>query len=238
MKKIFMLFVLVALSSPFLAQELANTSINKVDAQGRKQGSWKTFDVNGNLKFEGTFVDGIPVGTFTFYYEDGTVKAVSEMYDQGRRSHTRIYHPNSRLMAEGNYLNEKKDSIWNYYSDFDGVLLSTEQYEDGLLEGKVINYYPKGGVAEEISYHAGQKHGEWKRYFTDGKLKLKAAYVDDRLEGLMLVYYQNGVPEISGMYRHNYKDGIWMYFNDKGEVVKKERYEKGFLKETEIPDPQ
>lgn len=138
-------------------------------------------------------------------------------------------------MGEGNYLDKKKDSTWNYYSDFDGVLMSTEYYENGQLEGTVINYYPEGSIAEEIPYKNGIKDGVWKQYFTDGKLKLKATYIDDKLEGLMLVYYRNGVPEISGIYENNYKHGLWLYFSERGETLKTEKYLKGHLKETVIP---
>jgi antitoxin component YwqK of YwqJK toxin-antitoxin module len=82
------------------------------------------------------------------------------------------------------------------------------------------------------------KDGEWKRYFTDGKLKLKATYIDDKLEGLMLVYHQKGFPEVSGMYKNNFKDGLWLYYDEEGIVIKKERYAKGNLKEVITPDPQ
>lgn len=215
------------------AQEFANVNINQVDDKGRKQGDWKAYDVNGNLKFEGRFINSIPLGTFTYYYPDGKVKAVSEMFDNGRRSRTKVYHNNTRLMAEGNYLDKKKDSTWNYYSDFDAALLSTEYYEDGELHGTVYNYFPGGEIAEQIPYKNGIKEGVWKQYFTDGKLKLKATYVNDKLEGLMLVYYQNGVVEVSGLYVNNFKDGIWMYFSDRGETIKKETYKEGRLKKTE-----
>lgn len=232
-KNIISILCLALLSIVATGQELTNTNINKVDSQGRKQGDWKAFDVNGNLKFEGHFVDGLPVGTFTYYYPDGKIRAISEMIDGGKRSHTRIFHNNTRLMAEGNYLEEKKDSTWNYYSDFDGVLLSTENYANGVLEGTVITYYPSGSVAEEIPYKNGLKEGVWKQYFTDGKLKLKATYVNDLLEGLMLVYHQNGVPEISGTYENNFKHGLWFTFNNRGEVIKKETYKNGHLRKTE-----
>ena len=238
MKKVLLLISLFLIIVPAFSQELVNKDINQVDDQGRRQGQWKAFDVNGKLKFEGAFIDNMPVGTFTYYYKNGKVKAVSHMYDGGKRSRTKVYHENSRLMAEGNYLNKMKDSTWVYYSDFDGVLLSHEHYENGLLEGTVINFYPKGSVAEEIAYKAGLKHGDWKRFFTDGKLKLKATYLHDKLEGLMLVYHQNGFPEVSGMYKNNLKDGMWVYYDDQGIVFKKERYLRGNLKETILPESE
>ena len=215
------------------SQDLLDPTINQVDDQGHKQGNWRTVDEAGNLKFEGAFINDIPVGTFTFYYPDGKIRAVSVMFDNGKRSRTKLFHPNGRLMGEGNYLNKVKDSTWNYYSDFDGVRLSSEYYIEGALDGNVVNYYPQGDVAEEIPYKMGLKDGVWKQYFTDGKLKLKATYINDMLEGMMFVYYQNGVPEVSGIYKNNFKDGPWLYFTDKGVAYKKETFLKGSLKKTE-----
>lgn len=237
--KRFLSFAIILLFTLVLpAQEFVNKDINKVDSKGRRQGYWKVYDVNGLLKFEGEFNDGIPMGTFKYYYPDGKIKAVSAMYEQGKRSRTKVFHNNGRMMAEGNYLDKKKDSTWLYYSDYDGVLLSREHYANGLLEGQVLNYYPKGNVAEEINYVSGIKQGEWKRYFTDGKLKLKAKYIDGKLQGLMYIYHQKGFPEVSGMYKDNYKDGMWMYYDEGGEIIKKERYIKGNLKETTLPDQE
>jgi antitoxin component YwqK of YwqJK toxin-antitoxin module len=110
----FLFLTILMISFSIHAQEFTNSNINEVDDQGRKQGDWKTYDVNGSLKFEGSFVDGIPFGTFLFYYPEGKIKARSEMYDNGRRSRTKTFHSNGRLMAEGNYLDKKKDSSWSY----------------------------------------------------------------------------------------------------------------------------
>jgi len=232
-KNAFFFICLFSLILPGIGQESANQNMNKVDDRGRKQGLWKSYDVKGKLKYEGKFVDDIPTGTFTYYYPDGMVKAISEMSDNGRRSYTKLFHTNGRLMGEGNYLDKVKDGTWNYYSDFDGVKVSTEHYVEGKLEGVIINYYPEGVIAEQIPYKHGLKEGEWTQYFSDGKIKLKATYVNDLIEGLMLIYYQNGIPEVSGIYKNNLKHGQWMYFTDKGVLYKKETYANGQLKNTE-----
>ncbi|MEN8224933.1 MAG: toxin-antitoxin system YwqK family antitoxin [Bacteroidota bacterium] len=233
MKKNFLFSCFIIMAVFGYSQELLNSNVNEVDGQGRRQGEWKSYDVDGNLKFEGHFVDNIPVGTFTYYYPNGKVKAISEMHDMGRRSRTKVFHDNGRLMGEGNYLDKVKDSTWNYYSDFDGLHLSREYYINGKLDSTVLNFYPNGKVAEEIPYELGRKEGVWKQYFTDGKLKLKATYINDRLEGLMLIYHLNGVPEVSGMYKNNFKNGLWIYFNEKGVVNKKETFVRGHLRKTE-----
>lgn len=234
-KKVFLLSFILSLSILAFGQTQDDATLNSEDAQGRKNGKWKVYDESDNLRYEGQFKNGVAIGTFTYYYPDGKVKAVSEMYDNGRRSYTKVYHKNGRLMGVGRYFDKAKDSTWNYFSDYDGVLLSSEYYVNGLLDSIAINYFPKGGVAEEIPYRQGVKEGVWKQYFSDGTLKLKATYENDLLQGLMIVYYPNGLPEVSGMYKNGLKNGMWMHFDEQGKVYKKETFERGHIRSTEFP---
>ena len=96
----------------------------------------------GYVSYEGNFVDGIPVGEFKYYYPNGKIKAVSMMSENGKFSRAKMYHRNGRLMAEGKFVEQKKDSIWNYYSEYDGILLSTEIYKDQLKSGVWKNFLP------------------------------------------------------------------------------------------------
>ena len=62
------------------SQATGDIKINRTDAKGNKQGYWRKIDVNGHLKYEGKFIDNIPVDTFKYYYING--KLESEMiYD-------------------------------------------------------------------------------------------------------------------------------------------------------------
>jgi antitoxin component YwqK of YwqJK toxin-antitoxin module len=232
MKRLILLFTLI-LSFSCFSQELFNKDFNKVDPDGRRQGHWKVYDVNGALKFEGNFKDNVPVGEFKYYYPNGKTKAISHFFNDGRDSRTRVFSQQGYLMAEGKYSDRKKDSVWLYYSDFDGVLLSEEVYENTVPHGLWKTYYDNGNLAEEITYARGEKHGPWKQYFTDGSVKLKANYVEGKLEGLMVVFHLNGQVNLSGNYIHNFKDGTWMYFNDHAETVRKEVYDRGTLISTE-----
>lgn len=231
--RIFLLACLIFSFNLLSAQELLNNHRNITDGQGRKQGYWKVFDVNGALKFEGAFKDNIPFGEFIYYYPKGNIRARSLIYNNGNESRTKIYHENGKIMATGKYLNKKKDSIWHYYSDFDGLLLSEEIYENNIKTGSWRKFFPDGSVAETITYFNNKNHGPWRQYFPNGKLKLKAEYIDDKLEGVMTIYHPNGEVNISGNYVNNLKDGAWMYFNDHLENFKREIYEHGKLRKTE-----
>lgn len=236
MKRLFPLFCLVCLLQAAFAQEITDSHINKVDPQGRRQGMWRIYDVDGNLKFTGEFHNGKPLGTFHFYYPSGKIKAEIRQQDSGRVAYARNYYANGNLMATGKYINQLKDSTWLYYSEEEGTLASEEFYVNGRMDGVWKIYYPDGKVAEETSYSNDLKEGPWMQYFTDGSVKQKASHSADKLEGAFIVYHLNGKVEVSGTYLNDDKHGTWVYLTDLGELVKKEEYYHGKLLDEEIEE--
>ena len=234
MNKIVLISLAIMMMLQAGGQEFLSTHRNEVDAQGRKQGLWKGFDGNGNLKYEGNFKDGKPIGEFRYYYPEGGIQAVTMNYDNGRVVYAKTYFKNSKLMAMGKYVDQMKDSTWHYYSEANGSLAAEEIYINTSKEGIWKTFYPSGAVVEEITYKNDQKNGPWVQYFTDGSVKSKGTYIDDELEGLFTVHYLNGKVEVSGTYKHSMKDGIWMYFTDIEEAERKEVYKNGKLVSEEV----
>ena len=67
---------LIAVCLLFLAIEgmaqkpmVKDTTLNRLDAKGKKHGTWKESHRNGKRKYEGTFNHGVPTGQFKHYYE-------------------------------------------------------------------------------------------------------------------------------------------------------------------------
>ena len=48
---------------------------NLIDEQARKQGKWSQNYDNGQLRYEGSFLDDNPTGIFLYYTEGGILKA-------------------------------------------------------------------------------------------------------------------------------------------------------------------
>lgn len=238
MKHLFFLIFLLACLQLAHAQEFADTHINKVDVQGRRQGFWKVYDGDGNLKYTGEFFNNKPLGEFKYYFPNGKTKAIIFHQDSGRISYTTNYYSNGNIMARGKYVDQKKDSTWLYYTEEDAKLASEEFYVIGSREGVWKVYYPEGNLAEEMNYRANVRQGPWTLYFTDGNIKLKATYIDDKLEGTYLIYHLNGNVEVSGSFLHDNKHGTWVYLSDLGELQKREEYVNGKLESQEITEQE
>lgn len=206
----------------------AQDTVNRTDPQGRRQGFWRKTDSAGHAVYEGRFRDGKPSGEFRYYYPTGKLKAVSVVSGAGRFADAVSYYPNGKKMAEGRYVDEKKDSVWTFYGELDGAMASKETYRQGRLNGESRIYYPEGTPSELFVYRDGVKDGKWEQYYPDGKLKLKGSYKTGDKAGPFQTWYASGTPMMSGQYRDGHQDGTWTFFDDKGKISRKETYREGW----------
>ncbi|NOY50542.1 MAG: toxin-antitoxin system YwqK family antitoxin [Chlorobi bacterium] len=203
-------------------------TFNQSDANGMKQGKWTKNYSNGVPRYEGQFKNDHPYGEFKYYYESGALKAITRFSTDGIVAHTRTFHENKQPMAEGKYIRQKKDSIWLFYSDVDGKLISSETYKKGVLDGISKTYYPdNGNVAESTAYKNGLKEGEYRKYFPEGGIMTEGRYVNNELHGDFTLYFPNGKIQIKGKYNNGRQVGNWEYFDEDGNAVSEEEYKNG-----------
>lgn len=218
-----LLFAWVA--SPMAAQP--DAPLNRTDAQGRKQGPWeRTWAESTQLRYTGQFKDDKPVGSFVHYSTKGEVESRIDHYPGSNAAHGRHFHPNGKLMAQGRYVGQEKDSIWNYY-DREGVLRSTEHWKRGKLDGEMTTYYPDGQVAERRHFKAGVAEGPAEQFHANGTPRYKATYVNGEPEGSEIFYFPDGKKEIEGRYVNGARDGGWTYYNENGSVQMQVLYAQG-----------
>lgn len=212
---------------------------NLTDAAGKKQGPWKKLDADGKLKYEGQFKDNIPVGKFTYYYPSGKVKMVSVYSANGTITRAKTYdEAYGKLMAEGKYINEKKDSIWTYYTldeKLDSQLISTESYSKGVKNGPWKTFYPNGRLFSSKTYKNDVLEGPWEEFFEDGKQKLKAMYVKGLLDGVAVYYTAEGKKMTEGKFVKGLRNGPWITYTPEGKIVV-EKYNMGQLIEPNKKD--
>jgi len=209
----------------FAQQEL----LNQTDKNGKKQGKWIKKDAHGRPVYEGVFKDGKPLGEFKYFYDTGEIQTLSFFYNNGSVCRTKHYFPGNILMAEGKYINQKRDSIWKFYNA-PNALVSEESFKNGKKDGPEKNYDGRGKLVEEKNWKDSILNGPWKKYYDDGSIQQEGFYNTGFLEGDMKFYYPGKIPAVVGQYQHSLKQGKWTHYDRTGKIITQvENYNLGNL---------
>jgi antitoxin component YwqK of YwqJK toxin-antitoxin module len=209
----------------------AQSNINQLDSKGLKQGEWVKTDPKTNLAvYKGQFKDNKPIGVFKYFYENtDLIKSEIKFKNDCKTAYAEVYYISGKIQAKGKYIDEKKDSVWTFYSEF-GEILSKENYKNGLKEGKSFIYYPNGQLLEEIYFKNNLKEGVNKQFYESKQLKYESNYKNGKLVGKNTYYYPNGMVASVGMYNQlGNKNGVWISKDKDGKVTEKEVYDNGKL---------
>jgi len=228
------IFVFSSAAKPqtFEFDKLKKDTINRVDKKGSKQGIWRKYYTNSNLKYEGNFKDDYRIGQFKFYYENGKIQAISVFSEKGLKAKTTQYYENGNILSVGNFYDQKKDSLWKLYS-LGGVIMAEESYNKGIRTGTWKTYYLNGKLFEIFWFQNDKMNGLYKSLFDDGKTKFEVTYVNDDMEGKATYYTPTGLISETGSFSKSLKVGVWLVYSDEGTLLTKETYNNGKLKKTE-----
>ena len=128
----------------------------------------------------------------------------------------------------GVWINNKMTGSFECY-DLKGIHLYTANFREGILHGKMINYYESKVIKSIQYYDDGQLNGPYTGYYENGQLAENCTFKDNKKDGYWQVYYKNGQIAKEGMikdgknvYIHLYhQNGVIAYqhlFNSKGSL--------------------
>jgi len=83
--------------------------------------------------------------------------------------------------------------------------------KNGIIVEKKLD-----GERIEWTYINNQKHGEWKQYFSDGKIKEIGNVQHDQPEGDWKAFYNNGVIRATGQNKDGKQTGLWKFNDENG----------------------
>lgn len=198
---------------------------------GRPDGLWKSYHVNGNLKAIGIRKYALLDSVWCFYNNDGKI-AEKINYIDGKKNgyyYTFKYFKNKNdslvgyLASRELYLNNRKHGVSEYFYK-NGNIYQSVSYLEGKKNGLTRQYNPYGLLVLIIDYREGRevdrniinqyrdslKHGVWQEFYPNGKLKKEENYTNGSLNGLVKLY------------------------DLKGELLNAYRYEEGILKDTAV----
>jgi antitoxin component YwqK of YwqJK toxin-antitoxin module len=226
MKSFFLFLIMFLLFIPAMSQEV-QPARNHTDPAGLKQGFWEARYSDGSIRYRGTFKNDKPVGQFTRYYPNGSKMAEMEFCEAGIRARAELFYQDGTRAASGIYVDEKKDSIWKYFSYYDGRPAFFETFNNGLKEGSSGVWYPNGELSELFWYENNMRHGPWQQYYENGAVRIDARFENDLRHGGFTFYSPSGRIEFSGEYYRNRKHGQWKWFDESGDVQSEINYIHG-----------
>lgn len=222
--------LLVFLSGMLCGQE----AINQTDASGLRQGLWEKRYPNGERIYQGYFRDGMPVGNWKRYHENGNLQAEILYSETSDSAFATLYDPEGKRIAEGAYLHEKKTGSWNLYSGKRRI--SEEEYLSGVKHGLSKTYYPTGELFEKAEWAYGLREGRYTAFYKTGIPYLECVYSGNERNGSCYSYYETGSTELEAFYKNGRRHGNWKYYSEGGDLLFTLQYQNGTLLNPSVID--
>ncbi|MCK5169120.1 MAG: hypothetical protein KAQ75_04500 [Bacteroidales bacterium] len=206
---------------------IVQENINRYSTKGDKDGVWKEFYINGNIKEEKTYLNGKLNGYFKLYNEEGKlIDAIK--YNNGEVDinsndfETEIeikekYDETENLNFQGSYKKSVPIGVHRYF-DSKGNVTKCKTYN---ITGNI--------VAEGIVLINGKEEGEWIYFYENNKKRATGKFNKGKKQGNWTYYYSNGCIQQTGTYTNGKLTGIWKWYYESGELLKEEFYIYGQL---------
>lgn len=222
--------ILLILFIPFLSY----AQVNQTDNNGLRQGLWKKQQPNGRIIYEGNFKDGKPVGEWKRYHQNGQLKAQIKYSEVSDSAFTILFDVLGKKVAEGVYMNQKKEGNWIYFSTNRKV--SEEYHKNNLKHGISKTYYDSGELMEKIDWVQGKQQGSYQIFYKNGNPYMQCKMKNDKRHGLCLILTQKGKMEMEANYKSNLRHGEWKYYNEQGKISYTLHYNEGELLNPQVRD--
>ncbi|MFZ4773270.1 MAG: toxin-antitoxin system YwqK family antitoxin [Chlamydiia bacterium] len=139
-------------------------------------------------------------------------------------------------LLEGEYRNAAQELVSEVHDGFGtksiyekGILIRTEEVQNGGIEGKIAFYNQQGHVERSFMQKGNLKDGEEWFFHLNGKPKLKVVWENDQIHGVVQSWYDNGMVESERMYGQNKKEGSAFAWYQDGDRMLIEEYENDLL---------
>lgn len=199
--------------------------INQTDGKGLRQGVWREYYDNDNIRVDANYKNGMLNGYYREYNQAGKM-LVSQFYEDGklveRNADEEIlaevknqYDSLGNLIASGTYMNNVPVGTHRKYSA-DKTKVRIEEYSNS---GQVVS----AGITDE----KGTREEFWQFFYPGGQVRLEGNYKNDKRSGAWKFYYPDGKLEQQGNYLNGLEDGLWTWYYPNGSIRREENYFRG-----------
>ncbi len=205
MKKLAFIFLFFVCNAVVFAQ--SNDSINKTDAEGKRQGRWIVTNklmkpplpeyTDDQKVEEGRYLDGKKIGIWTAWYPSGIMKN-RITFEAGRPFGKAImYHENGKVAEEGLWRNSRWVGDYKLYYDNGEVQHEFKFNTTGKREGKQVYYAENGQKIIEGEMKDGKETGVWNEWYDNGDKRSEKAFNDGNIDPANTHEYEPKKPIVS-----------------------------------------
>jgi antitoxin component YwqK of YwqJK toxin-antitoxin module len=123
----------------------------------KKDGMWRTYYENGQIKSEGHYIAGLKEGLHKEWKEDGI------------------------LSLEGNYINDKANGLMTWYHDKGHLAGRGQMVDDKRIGNWKICDIEENGYCVDAYFEDGLREGIWKIYHDNEALWKEQTFKNDRI---------------------------------------------------------
>ncbi len=195
---------------------------------GVRDGLWKDYFENGELKAEGSYDNGVKVGEWKYYYPNGKPEQTGKFNSKGKFIGQWVwYYPSGNILREEHFVNGLADGLMTEFDD-EGNIIAEGDYIEGMKEGNWILQY--GDHREEGDYSYDLRSGYWKYFNGDGNLIFEGEYIDNNPNGKHYYYWDNGKIKDEINYLLGLRNGDWKKYNLDGTLLLVISFDNGIEK--------
>ena len=134
--------------------------------KGIKHGKGKIYYSDGNIKYEGEFVNGKKEGRGKLIFVNGEYY-IGQFSNNKLNGKGKMYYNNSTIKYKGDFVNGKMERSGKYiFEDGDYYI---GQFSNGMRNGKGILYYKNNNIRYEGDFVNNKMEGNGKYFYENGE---------------------------------------------------------------------
>jgi antitoxin component YwqK of YwqJK toxin-antitoxin module len=189
---------------------------------GQQYGILINYFPSGLISNTYEMVDGIPMGKYVQFYENGTVQMIA-IYKEGE-IYGDVYEYNSNGTFRGKYM-QHGDIVIDSLIIFDengNLEFSGFFNEIGKKNGD--HCYLVNGKIDAVEKYRNDSLIGIIEYYENGIIKFYGEYKDYLPEGIEYTNHPNGIRESEGVNHNGMRQGTWKYFTEEGVLRSQTEY--------------
>ncbi len=199
-----------------------------ITEKGEKNGEWKEYYNDGQIKAEGKYDHDAKIEEWKFYHKNGKTEQIGSYTKEGKLTGIwKWYYSSGLLLREESFYEDKPDGVLTEYDELSNIITQGE-FINGLEEG--FWYYNLGDQREEGEYVEGLMDGWWKHFYNDGTISFEGRFIEGNPHGRHVYYRDNGNIKDEGYYVMGIKHGQWTSYNKDGTPYLVITYQNGIEK--------